>query len=87
MAFYSQNRKEVLELPLKTFWLMSNNIDRIDAQEDMRSLTIVTVGQSGEAANELRKSLNVESGMIVKVQEVHERDEAGFEELRGLQTL
>lgn len=69
---------------LKTFWMMSGNIDRIMAQKDMRSLTVAVCGQGGEAAAEFRQRLVLETGTIVKVQMVHARDEAGFQELKEL---
>jgi hypothetical protein len=99
MHFYSQTYPSVLALPVKTFWLMNGNIDRIQAQKDMRTLTVTSAAQSpGEAAKELRQRLIVEAGTIVKVEGdsvatggrpyVHEeRDEAGFAELKELSKL
>ncbi|MDR9847016.1 hypothetical protein [Herbaspirillum huttiense] len=64
--FYSMSPFEVMELPLRTFWLLQDNIDRIEAQRDMRSLTVGLHQQSGEAAIALRQRLTVELGSVVK---------------------
>lgn len=76
-----------MDLPIKTFWLMSNNIERISAQRDLRSLTVAVCGQGGEAAHEYRQRLILEVGKIVKLDSNPMnavRDEAGFEELKKL---
>lgn len=78
----------VMDLPMKAFWLMSANIDRIMAQRDMRSLTVAVCGQSGDAAKEFRQRLEIEAGVIVKLEKASpvdcERDEVGFQELKNL---
>lgn len=87
MHFYSQSYRQVMDLPIKTFWLMSNNIERISAQQDLRSLTVAVCGQGGEAAHEHRQRLILEVGTIVKLDSNPMnavRDEAGFEELKKL---
>jgi hypothetical protein len=81
------NPQEVNSLLIKTFWLMSGNIDRIMAQMDMRKLSVANVAQGGEeAAKEYRQKLVVEAGMIVKLSKKaeHARDEQGFSELKEL---
>lgn len=96
MHFYSQSYPAVLALPIKTFWLMNENIDRIQAQKDMRALSVAVAAASpGQAAQDLRQRLIVEAGTIVKVSGepegrpyVHEeRDEVGFAELKELSKL
>lgn len=86
---------EVMALPLKTFWLLSGNIDRIQARDDLRAVSIALAGQSTpEAVTEYRQRLVVEAGMIVKLgrstvsgderEEREKRDEAGFLELKAM---
>lgn len=97
MHFYSQTYQVVLALPIKTFWLMNGNIDRIMAHKDMRSLSVAVAAQAnGEAAKELRQRLVAEAGTVVKVKgdtptgrpyAHEERDEAGFAELKELSKL
>jgi len=74
-----------MKLPIRTFWLMSDNIDRISAQGDVRALTVAVCGQGGEPATRLRESLVVEIGQVVKLREDPTnaaRDEEGFHELK-----
>lgn len=63
---------------------MSGNIDRIQAQKDMRSLTIAAAAQGEGPAKQFRQLLVDEVGTIVKVRREHERDEQGFKELTAL---
>jgi len=90
MHFYAQSYAEVMTLPLKTFWLMSRNVDRIQAQKDMRSLTVAVCSESAEGAATYRQRLVVEAGTLVKLEDqppaqlIDERDEVGFAELKGL---
>lgn len=87
MAFYHLTPEQVLRLRLRLFWLMSQNIDRIDAQKDMRRLTVANASQSVEGAQACRDRLETELGDIVKVppdQVNAQRDEKGFEELRAM---
>lgn len=84
MHFYSLAPAAVNALRLRTFWLMSECVDRIMAQADMRSLTVTVAGMDGESASEYRKSLVIESGTLVKMEVVHERDEDGVAFLKGI---
>lgn len=87
----------MMALPIKTFWLMNSNIERIEAQRDLRKLTVANAAQSQEGSENCRQRLIVEAGTIVKLEGgpqrggrpyVHEeRDEAGFAELKELSKL
>lgn len=96
MQFYAHGYQQALELPIKTFWLMNGNIDRIQAQKDLRSLSRqVVAGSDREQITKFRESLLAEVGTIVKVEGdavIHarmseKRDEAGFAELKELSKL
>ena len=68
---------------------MNSNIERVQAQKDMRSLTVAVCGQGGgEAAQEFRQRLIVEAGTAVKLKfdPIREavRDEEGFSALRDM---
>lgn len=81
--------EEVLAMPVRTFWFMNSNIDRIQAQKDMRSLTVAVCGQGGgEAAQTFRERLVIEAGTVVKLKfdPIREavRDEEGFSALRNM---
>jgi hypothetical protein len=80
---------EVMVMPVRAFWLMNSNIDRIQAQKDMRSLTVAVCGQGGgEAAQSFRQRLVIEAGEVVKLKfdPIREavRDEEGFSALREM---
>jgi len=91
MQFYGQRYDDVMALPIKAFWLMNRNIDRIAARQDLRRLSIAMCAQSSEAANHLRESLNAEGGTVVKTRQEDpleaKRDEQGFAELKRLANL
>lgn len=88
MHFYSQSHDALMATPIKTFWLMSRNIDRIQAQKDMRSLSVAVCGQGGAAAQDHRKLLVTQVGDIVKLKfdpvKNAVRDEEGFQALKAL---
>lgn len=76
-------------MPVRTFWFMNSQIDRVQAQKDMRSLTVAVCGQSSkEAAQNFRESLVIEVGEPVKLKfdPVRDavRDEVGFSALREM---
>jgi len=92
MHFYGQTYEAMLALPLKTFWLLNENIDRIQAQKDARSLDLARISQAvGDAPQQFRQQLVIEAGTIVKVAEesplAARRDEAGFAELKRMAKL
>ena len=71
-------------MPVKAFWLMSGNIRRIRAGEDIRRLMTNAAAQSGEGVKELQNRLVLELGEVFSEKAgIHvERDEAGFNELK-----
>lgn len=80
---------EVMDLPIRAFWLMHGNIRRVKAGEDIRSLVVAMSAQSAEGAKECQERLVLEMGQIARNHEVTpviqaERDEAGFAELKAL---
>ncbi|MCL2874778.1 MAG: hypothetical protein FWF12_00490 [Betaproteobacteria bacterium] len=80
--------EEVMRMPIRTFWFMNSNIERIQAQKDMRSLTVAVCGQGGETAQQFHERLIVEAGTVVRLKfdpmrNAH-RDEAGFSALRDM---
>jgi hypothetical protein len=69
---------------MKTFWLLSENVERIMAQKDMRALTNGVASHGGPFASEHRKALVLEIGTITRNEHTPARDRAGFEELRSM---
>jgi len=73
-------------MPMKTFWMMSENVRRIQAQNDMRAMSVAITSQGGEAFKEHHERLVIELGDVVKEPVVPDavRDEEGFKELKML---
>lgn len=72
---------EVMSLPIKSFWLMNDNITRVSAVSDMRQLSIMTSAQQGgEEVNAAMQRLSSEIGLVSMNKPV--RDEKGFEQLK-----
>jgi hypothetical protein len=57
---------ELLATPIKTFWLMSANVRRIQAEQDIRSLFNHLAGQGGEGMKDHHSRLVEEVGMVMK---------------------
>ena len=81
-----------MSIPIRAFWMMANTIDRIEAQQDLRKLTISVTCQGQEAAQNHRERLILEVGEVVKLNGKRqisalpnaERDEVGFAELKAM---
>lgn len=81
LKYYGLNYGEVMTLPMKTFWLMSDCINRLSATADMRQLSILTSAQGdSESINSAMQRLSEEVGMVSMAKPV--RDEAGLIELK-----
>jgi hypothetical protein len=72
---------------------MNRNIDRIEAKNDMRAMSVAMVAQSNaETANTFRRELSIEAGVIVKMEGEGDsnnpleakRDETGFADLKRM---
>lgn len=80
---------QVMNLPIRIFWLMSFNIGRILAEKDLRHLSIVG-NQTTEGMNSLKRHLIIEmedgkGGSERKIDV--ERDQEGFEQIKALAAL
>ncbi len=62
-------------MPIRCFWVLSQNINRIQAQNDMRSLAISMYCQDKDACLKYRESLEIEMGKVFEfiVDTRHER--------------
>jgi len=74
--------EQVLQMPIRRFWVMEGNINAISAERDMRMLTVINSAQSKEAAEETRDNLIKEMGQVCVVEDVLDR--AGLESLRAM---
>lgn len=92
--FYATNIDAVLGMPIRRFWFMNGCIERVAAQNDIRSLTIAAMAQStGEAGRNYHDRLVLNVGEIYTYSDEYnsdkglpnaERDQAGFEELKRI---
>lgn len=57
--------RELMKLPIMTFWFMNAQICRIRAENDIRSLGVAASSQSSESITEFRKNLDIEFGDVV----------------------
>lgn len=71
-------------MPVRRFWSMNANINRISAERDMRLLTVMNSAQSAEGAKETREHLVKELGDVVKAKADEKLDREGLEWLRNL---
>lgn len=91
MHFYSETYETVMRMPLRTFWMLSNNVDRIQAQIDLRTLQLNLrsgMGATEQSVNQMYEVLIAETGEVVKTSAKAQinapRDQKGFEELRAM---
>lgn len=89
MHFYSMGYTETMALPLKTFWFLSGNVDRLMAREDMRTFGVATAAQSTqEYATSYHNRLVGEIGTVMKLKMESpleaKRDEEGFNLLKRM---
>ena len=74
MGFYKTSYLETLALPLHVFWSLSTNVGRIQADNDIRELSlIVSVQQGHEAVNDKRQQLLDEMGSVARQEPVFDR--------------
>lgn len=62
--------REVMELPIRAFWLMSANINRLFAERDMRLLSVTAAVNSTEGMQEKIDMLSTEIGKVTRFDEV-----------------
>ena len=59
-----------MNLPIRTFWLMSSNINRLFAERDMRLLSVTAAVNSSEGMKEKVDELTAEIGRVTLFEEV-----------------
>lgn len=66
--------REVMSLPIRAFWLMSANLNRLFAERDMRQLTIAAAVDSSEGMQEKVEQLTTEIGRVTRFEEVFDQE-------------
>lgn len=81
----------MMQIPMRTFWLMNSCIERIQAQQDKRFARVslsAGMNASNDSVKELFTSLDTETGTVVKTVfdpiKSAVRDEAGFNDLKEM---
>lgn len=65
---------------------MNSTVVRLMAENDIRSLTVVSSAQASEAVKQVRETLVIEMGDVVKIDPIAGavRDEQGFQDLKAM---
>lgn len=67
---------ELLNVPLTMFWMLSRNIDRLRAEEDVRNLQVARASQAdGEAVKAFMEGLQLRIGRPVVTDKVYDPSE------------
>lgn len=56
--------EELMQIPLKRFWFLANQVDRLRAEQEIRQLQLLGSAQSGDAYKEAIKALKNEMGTV-----------------------
>lgn len=81
MGHYSMTPDQVLATPIRLFWLLNKNIDRLNAEDDMRMLMIMGSHTSSEAFQTLQEALAKRVGKIASF----DKSSAAFNPLNAKQ--
>lgn len=83
MRFYGWTYWECLDQPIEAFWTLSSNIDRIQAEDDLRVFEAFFVGGRGDSdtIKLYRERLQRQVGVVQVAKPVFDRE--GFEALKG----
>ncbi len=92
MRFYGLSDEQVLQMPVRRFWLLHKNVDRIAAEEDIRVAAIAASVQSGESFNELMNGLRKQMGEVVIIDRISQAmteklDRVGLAMLKGMKKV
>lgn len=82
MGHYHMRYREILELPIRTFWFLNECVNRLEAESNLRRLEVFASAQSAEGYESLRQSLVNQMGtLMVKAPTL---DRQGLEMLRSM---
>lgn len=90
MHFYAMSYEAVLELPIKTFWLLSSNINKITAERDIRKFNLLLGSQMGgtkDGVTDQLKRLHEEMGTPIKRAVVIDNGKLDRDGLEALRTM
>lgn len=76
---------DVMNMPVKAFWALSNAVVRVMAEQDMRALSVAVHATSGEGAEKFRDHLQQQMGAVT-IQET-EFDQSGYNDLKRMAAM
>lgn len=69
MHTYAMPLKDVLELPLRAFWMLHRNVNRIAAEKDQRNIAVVGHSMAGgDGLDKLVDHLRDEIGTVFEME-------------------
>lgn len=81
MAFYALTDRQILEMPVGRFWMLERNIGRIQAENDLRSVNVVSAPHV-KSPQEIQSRLTEELGTVIVLN--HKRDDDANKRLLAL---
>jgi hypothetical protein len=85
MRFYSMAYGEVMGMPIRAFWVIGRNIDRVSSKERLDALHVATASQSSEGYATLTEELQSQmADTVVGDVVVESLDREGLDFLRNL---
>jgi hypothetical protein len=77
--------QEVIDMPIRGFWVLNGHVQRIMAEKDLRAITVAEAVANPEHGETVREKLKAEMGSVVSVSPlVAELDRTGLEQLRRM---
>jgi len=86
MRFYGMSDQALFEMPARRFWLLHRSIDRIAAEETVRSAQVAAAAQNGESFTQFVADLRTQMGDVVKIDRAAKAMTAELDR-QGLATL
>jgi len=82
LAFYGMSDVQVLEMPVKRFWLLSSCVDRMKSADDIRSIRVAAAVLDQESYKTTLESLSESVGSIAN--KTDEIDREGLDRLKAI---
>ena len=87
VKFYGIDLNKVLQLPIKRFWLLHQNVDRIQAEQDLRLVKVFAYAQSEDGFKALVEDLQKQMGKVVEIDEARSAMESASFDEEGLLSI
>ena len=86
MAHYGLTDDHLLAMPIKRFWLLSDTIDRLNADKDVRAMQVAVSALSGDSYRAGAERLEKVIGVVIDrdITITFEKDTKGIQELKSM---